>query len=601
MLKKYNKIFKLIASAFSEENITILQSKDNIGSFYEKTIILPKKITISKKKYINKNCYIYKILFSITSKKLNLYIKNDKENIDYKLLASLISVKTVNKDIINNYKKIKNLIKKIYPITNKNRENIKNLKERCLLIEIVIKKLTYEKISETFNLNIKEKAWIFKIENTINIEEKNITLCTNNLYNELITLYKKYQEPNFYLLWGYLYKNTHSKINKITKTSIKNKIKKQKNISKTFIFNKINKIEKKNNIQPIFDYKKTHSNYNNNNKNIDKSTSISENSNKKSSTNIDHSISLLIKANIIKNIIQTQAHDDIINTKITYKEWDHTKNTYKNNWCHLFIKKMVYENNTIIKINDSIKKEIILLKKYIKIILNKTRTLKKNTYGYDIDIESIIDNYSAVSNNLYNKIYLKKDKIAKETALIILIDSSLSTESFNNTTQTLEKLKTIAYIIAEGLNKTKNKFIIATFHSNTRFDCRYLIIKDLNEDWLKKKNTLMSIKSQGYTRIGPALRHSIEILKKIKTEKKLILLLSDGTPTDYDEYEGIYGLKDIKKIIIEAKKHKVHIKTMLTNNKNNEYFIKIIKKNNCYKINNELKINETIIKIFNSL
>ena len=268
MLKKYKKIFKLIASSLSEEEITILQSKDNIGSFYEKTIILPKNIPLNEKKYINKNCYIYKILFSITSKKLNLYIKNEKENIDYKLIASLITVKTVNKKIISSYTKVKKLIKKIYPIINKHRERLQNLKERCLLIEIAIKKLTYEKIKEKIYLNIKEKNWIFKIENIINIEEKNITSHLNTLYTELKHLHKKYQEPDFYLLWGYIYKNIHTKINKIIKTSIKSKIKKQKTISKTLILNKIKKIEKKNNIQPVFDYKKTHSNYNNNNKNI---------------------------------------------------------------------------------------------------------------------------------------------------------------------------------------------------------------------------------------------------------------------------------------------------------------------------------------------
>ncbi|CAB3976415.1 hypothetical protein [Candidatus Azoamicus ciliaticola] len=600
ILKKNIKIFKILASAFANEEITILQSHDETGSYYEKNIILPKKICLIQKKQLNKYCYIYKILFSIISKKLNLYIRNNKENIDYKILFSLITIKTINKKLTQHYKNIKKILKKIYPIVNKTRRNITKLNERCLLIEIIIKKLTYEKIKENLILNKEEKIWLFEIENTLNIEEKNITEKTTYLYNKLTKIHKNYQEPTFYLLWGYIYTKKDIKINKIIKQIKQNKIKKQKSSNKSLIINKINNIKKQNNIQAIFDYKKTHDKYNNNNKNTDKSTSISENKNKNSSTtNADHSISLLVKSNIIKTITTQNNYSN--NKKLTYKEWDHTQNTYKNNWCHLFIKNLHSKNKETFKINENIKTEIKLFKKYFKLILNKSSINKKKITGYDIDIDSIVDNYQEVYCNIYNKVYIQKNKKSKDTAVLILIDSSLSTESFYNETQTLEKLKTIAYIIAEGINNTTSKFIISTFHSNTRYDCRYLIIKDINEQWIKKKYTLLNIKPNGYTRIGPALRHSITLLKKIKTEKKIIILLSDGTPTDYDEYEGLYGLSDIKKVITEANKQKIYIKTLLINNKNNDLFIKTMKKQNCYKIDDKSKIYTKIIKIFNSI
>ncbi|HIH2762915.1 MAG TPA: hypothetical protein ACYCDA_01110 [Candidatus Azoamicus sp.] len=598
-LKKYTNIFKIFASSFANEEITILQSKDDIGSYYEKNIILPNKIKLSDKKYINKKFYLYKILFSITSKNLNLYIKNDKENIDYKMLLSLITVKTINKKLIRSYKKIKTLVKKIYPIVNEHRTNIIKLKDKCLLIEIIIKKLTYEKIKEKIILNKEEKIWLFEAENTFNVEEKNLTEHADKLYFKLNKLYKNYQEPIFYLLWGYIYSKKNFISNKVFKNTIKNKILKQKQSSKSIIINKINKIKKQNNLQPVFDYKKTHDNYNNNKKNTDKSSSISESINKNASTNIDHSISLLIKSNIIKKITPQNKDEKSNNKKLTYKEWDHTKSSYRNNWCHVFIKRLFSKNENIINLNEDTKKEIILFKKYFRLLINKQNINKKKIHGYDIDIDAIVDNYKEVSNNTYNKVYIQKNKKNKDTAIIILIDSSLSTESFYNETQTLEKLKNIAYIISEGINNTSSKFIIATFHSNTRYDCRYLIIKDIHEQWIKKKHTFKNIKPIGYTRIGPALRHSITLLKKIKTEKKLIILLSDGTPTDYDEYEGIYGLNDIKKVLIEAKKQKIYIKTVLINNKNNDFFIKIMKKNNCYKINDKSKIYSTLIKLFN--
>jgi len=62
----------------------------------------------------------------------------------------------------------------------------------------------------------------------------------------------------------------------------------------------------------------------------------------------------------------------------------------------------------------------------------------------------------------------------------------------------------------------------------------------------------------GYTRIGPALRHSGALLDQRATKNKWIILISDGKPNDYDRYEGKYGFKDIKQALQELKQRKIN-------------------------------------------
>lgn len=51
---------------------------------------------------------------------------------------------------------------------------------------------------------------------------------------------------------------------------------------------------------------------------------------------------------------------------------------------------------------------------------------------------------------------------------------------------------------------------------------------------------------------GPALRHATDRLVAEPADRRLLLLVSDGKPTDYDRYEGRYGIGDVRQALREA-------------------------------------------------
>src|SRR5690606_33571733 len=68
-----------------------------------------------------------------------------------------------------------------------------------------------------------------------------------------------------------------------------------------------------------------------------------------------------------------------------------------------------------------------------------------------------------------------------------------------------------------------------------------------------------SVTPGGYTRIGAALRHATHLLEGERAKNKLLLLLSDGKPIDYDRYEGRYGVEDVRKAVLEARQRDVRV------------------------------------------
>ena len=76
-------------------------------------------------------------------------------------------------------------------------------------------------------------------------------------------------------------------------------------------------------------------------------------------------------------------------------------------------------------------------------------------------------------------------------------------------------------------------------------------MKHFNDSWKSGRTNVGAISPQGFTRIGPAIRHAGYLLSKRESKKKWAILMSDGKPNDYDRYEGNYGVQDIKKAIKE--------------------------------------------------
>ena len=117
----------------------------------------------------------------------------------------------------------------------------------------------------------------------------------------------------------------------------------------------------------------------------------------------------------------------------------------------------------------------------------------------------------------------------------------------------MDVAKETLLVLGEALEPTGTQTYVGAFFSNTRRDCRWLEVKSFAGDWRAARRRLLALEPTGYTRIGPALRHGTTLLDAVSARRKLLLLVSDGKPTDYDQYEGLHGLQDVKQAVREAK------------------------------------------------
>ncbi|MCP3931873.1 MAG: VWA domain-containing protein [Bacteroidetes bacterium] len=247
---------------------------------------------------------------------------------------------------------------------------------------------------------------------------------------------------------------------------------------------------------------------------------------------------------------------------LTYPEWNYQMKDYKHDYCKVFIKDIKGGDPEYARqcLSDN-KKTLTELRRIFAQINQERKIIRRMPEGDEIDIDAIVDWYADLQSGSppSENIYLTSRKKESDIAILFLMDLSLSTDSYADGNRVLDVEKQAVILFGEVLTEYGVEFSIGGFYSKTRNNCSYMPIKGFRENWTKAKQKLSQIQPEGYTRIGPALRHSKAVIEKHSARHKWVILLSDGKPNDYDKYEGKYGVADVKQALREM--HANHINT----------------------------------------
>jgi nitric oxide reductase activation protein len=137
---------------------------------------------------------------------------------------------------------------------------------------------------------------------------------------------------------------------------------------------------------------------------------------------------------------------------------------------------------------------------------------------------------------------------------MLLLDQSESlNEKISSKDQTiLELSQESVSILASSISILGDPLAIAGFNSNTRHEVNYMHIKGFSEPWGNDvKSRLAGMKARHSTRMGAALRHAGHYLSNQKSDKKLLLVLTDGQPSDIDVKDDQLLIQDARKAVLD--------------------------------------------------
>ena len=270
----------------------------------------------------------------------------------------------------------------------------------------------------------------------------------------------------------------------------------------------------------------------------------------------------------------------------TYPEWDYKRREYRKEHCKVFPRLSLHSDAEYIQqAQETHSHTMRVLRKKLQNFHNEREMRRWQTDGESPDLDAVIDTFAELKagRTPHEKVYLSSRKRRRDAAVLILLDTSLSTDAYTNNQRILDVEKQSVILFSQLLNESHERFQIDAFHSRTRNQCYYYTLKKFGDDWSSASAQVGGIQPAGYTRIGPALRHATSILAREKARHKWLLLLSDGKPNDYDRYEGTYGIHDVRQSIREAFSQGIHTYALAIEKEARHYLPRMLGPNN-YRI-----------------
>ncbi|HKO48543.1 MAG TPA: VWA domain-containing protein [Polyangiaceae bacterium] len=146
---------------------------------------------------------------------------------------------------------------------------------------------------------------------------------------------------------------------------------------------------------------------------------------------------------------------------------------------------------------------------------------------------------------VYRRVRFQRDP----PSLLLLLDLSESLNAFLPGTRStlLELAYRASALLATSLASVAGDLAIHGFSSNGRHDVGYYRFKDFDQPYDDRACArLAGMHAHLSTRLGSALRHAGQTLARRSSARKLLLVVTDGEPSDIDVHDPKYLLFDAK-------------------------------------------------------
>lgn len=248
-------------------------------------------------------------------------------------------------------------------------------------------------------------------------------------------------------------------------------------------------------------------------------------------------------------------HIEAGETGVPYDEWDARRGVWRRAWCTVYPTRFRAQDPSWTRAALGRQRATIdRIRRQIDVERQRLRPCPRQRDGDQVDIDALVDAMADLraGRGMPDAVYVRQQRRLRDTALTVLLDLSLSADAWVADRRVLDVSRDATLVLGELAEGFGDRFSVLGFASSTRNRCRVWTLKGWEERWDAARDRLGALEPQGYTRIGAALRHATAELSRQPAQRRLLVLISDGRPTDHDRYEGRYGMADVRMALREA-------------------------------------------------
>jgi nitric oxide reductase NorD protein len=250
----------------------------------------------------------------------------------------------------------------------------------------------------------------------------------------------------------------------------------------------------------------------------------------------------------------------------TYPEWDCDAGTERPDWTTVRAAPLWPGDANAI---DAALDQIPALRSRIRRLVRGAKVgrherLKRRTDGPELDLDAALDAAIALrAGDLPDeRIFRTMMRRRRDLAVTILLDVSESTRDrvAASGATVLDTERLAVATLAEALAALNDPFALRAFASAGRDDVRVFCLKDFDEPYgASVKARLAHLEPQLSTRLGTALRHAGAEIGALRSLRKLILVLTDGEPSDIDVVDPRDLVEDARRAVLSLRSRGIDV------------------------------------------
>ncbi|MBP2315931.1 nitric oxide reductase activation protein NorD [Azospirillum soli] len=263
-----------------------------------------------------------------------------------------------------------------------------------------------------------------------------------------------------------------------------------------------------------------------------------------------------------------------LRAELSYPEWDYSRRVLHPNHCRVIAEPASEQGEDWLPDADALRR-IRQVRRQFEALRPKRMVFTGQPDGDDLDLSALVRSRAdaRAGGSGSERVYQSVRNAARDLAVAVLVDASLSTDGWVDGRRVLDVEKEAVLALSNGLNACGDDHAIFAFTSKRRDWVRVQTVKDFDEPLTAAvQRRVQALKPGHYTRMGAALRHATARLVERPNRNRLLILLSDGKPNDVDHYEGRYGIEDTRVAIQEARRQGIALFGITVDAEARDYF-----------------------------
>jgi len=239
-----------------------------------------------------------------------------------------------------------------------------------------------------------------------------------------------------------------------------------------------------------------------------------------------------------------------------YPEWDRAHGVERPEWTT--VREVLARPGDPRVVEEALERADVLRNRIRRLVrgvrVGRTIRLKRQLDGHDLDVDAMLEAGIALRMRQEPdpRVFRTTSSKHRDLAVLLLLDISASThDRLASGVSVLEVERLAVAVLAEAMSALGDPFSMLAFASNGRDDVEMTTVKSFNEPYDRVCVGRLAALSSGLsTRLGTALRHAGELISHARSFRKLVIVLTDGEPSDIDVADPLDLVEDARRAAV---------------------------------------------------